>query len=253
MSEVRLLIDRPASGAWNMAVDEALLETAATSRLTTLRLYEWQEPTLSLGYFQATADRRRHAASAPCPLVRRASGGGAIVHDRELTYSIAVPQHAAALGAAKELLNIVHETLLTILHEFGVNAALYSAATLCRGETFSLGGEKPFLCFQRRTCSDIVYKNAKIVGSAQRRRRGSILQHGSILLAQSSRAPELPGIAELTGGYIAPAEFARRWPPLLVTRLQANLRHGGLLPAESDRARRLAEERFATTEYSDRR
>ena len=75
-----------------MAVDEALLETAASLGVPTLRFYQWQEPTMSLGYFQEYADRLRHAASAGCPTVRRASGGGAIMHDRELTYSLAVPE-----------------------------------------------------------------------------------------------------------------------------------------------------------------
>jgi lipoate-protein ligase A len=91
MSSARLIIDPPASGAWNMAVDEALLRSAAQRGTATLRFYQWSEPTLSLGYFQAADDRQQHFASLACPLVRRASGGGAIVHDRELTYSLAMP------------------------------------------------------------------------------------------------------------------------------------------------------------------
>src|SRR6185295_18138238 len=93
---MRLLIDPPGGGAWNMAVDEALLETAATTGQATLRFYQWQEPTLSLGYFQSVADRQQHAASLDCPVVRRASGGGAILPDRELTYSVALPQPVAS-------------------------------------------------------------------------------------------------------------------------------------------------------------
>ena len=72
-----------------MAVDETLLESAAETSATTLRFYRWDRPTLSLGYFQQTADRTQHPESADCPLVRRSSGGGAIVHDHELTYSLA--------------------------------------------------------------------------------------------------------------------------------------------------------------------
>src|SRR5687767_13677741 len=90
MPTLRLLIDPPASGAWNMAVDEALLASAAAG-VATLRFYTWSQPTLSLGYFQHAHQRDAHAASRSCPLVRRASGGGAILHDRELTYSLAVP------------------------------------------------------------------------------------------------------------------------------------------------------------------
>src|SRR6188474_2624923 len=95
MDTLRLIVDPPASGAWNMAVDEALLETAAISGLATLRFYTWQEPTLSLGYFQSAVDRDHHPDGRDCPLVRRASGGGAIIHDRELTYSIALPRRLA--------------------------------------------------------------------------------------------------------------------------------------------------------------
>src|SRR5262245_57717493 len=102
MSEIRLLSDPPAPGAWNMAVDEVLLTAAAASGQATLRFYTWNEPTLSLGYFQAAADRQQHAASLACTLVRRASGGGAILHDRELTYSVALPLAGANRSAASD-------------------------------------------------------------------------------------------------------------------------------------------------------
>lgn len=68
----RLLRHAPAPGAWNMAVDEVLLERAVAC----LRFYRWSEPTLSLGYFQAYADRREHPPSLPCAAVRRLTGGG---------------------------------------------------------------------------------------------------------------------------------------------------------------------------------
>ena len=89
--ECRLLRDAAGEGAWNMAVDEALLESAATNNSMTLRLYAWSEPTLSLGYFQRYEDRRLHPESLACTCTRRSSGGGAILHDRELTYSLSVP------------------------------------------------------------------------------------------------------------------------------------------------------------------
>ncbi len=87
----RLLIDPPGAGAWNMAVDEMLLEWSAAQGGCCLRLYGWREATLSLGYFQEYADRAGHGPSRNCPVVRRLTGGGAIVHDAELTYSLVVP------------------------------------------------------------------------------------------------------------------------------------------------------------------
>src|SRR5262245_54691837 len=82
----RLIVDGAAGGPWNMAVDETLLESAAASGAASLRFYGWSEPTLSLGYFQRAAARQTHATSLGCPMVRRPSGGGAILHDWELTY-----------------------------------------------------------------------------------------------------------------------------------------------------------------------
>ena len=72
---LRLLIDPPAAGPWNMAVDEALLETADRGQCT-LRFYQWQQPTLSLGYFQPYEDRWRHEASGSCIAVRRPAAAG---------------------------------------------------------------------------------------------------------------------------------------------------------------------------------
>ena len=74
-----------------MAVDEAILLSAADRGEATLRLYQWSRPTLSLGYFQKAADRSVHAASLDWEWVRRSTGGGAIMHHHEATYSLAVP------------------------------------------------------------------------------------------------------------------------------------------------------------------
>ena len=99
----RWMWDEPASGAWNMALDEALLESAGDDPMATLRFYRWSEPTLSLGYFQRSAERAAHIASRDCPLVRRASGGGAILHDAELTYSLTIPTTDRWSAAAARL------------------------------------------------------------------------------------------------------------------------------------------------------
>ena len=82
MYPTRLIIDDAADGSWNMACDEAMLMSTGRSGQRCLRFYGWSRPTLSLGYFQKQAAREGHAPSRGCDLVRRATGGGAILHDR---------------------------------------------------------------------------------------------------------------------------------------------------------------------------
>lgn len=204
-SPCRLLVDPPAAGAWNMAVDEVLLEWAERTGGCCWRFYQWEEPTLSLGYFQVYEDRWQHAASHKCPVVRRASGGGAILHDRELTYSCVWPQgHRLAAGRLL-LYEAVHASLIELLAEKGITASLHGQAGSDKAE------QPPFLCFQRRSPGDIVVAGAKVVGSAQRRLRGAVLQHGSVLLARSPAAPELDGLAELAGFALDAEQLCQDW------------------------------------------
>ena len=124
LTECRLVMDPPAAGAWNMAVDEVLWQWSAETGRPCWRFYRWQEATLSLGYFQAYEDRGRHAASRDCPVVRRPSGGGAIIHDAELTYSFALPREHRLAGRPVRLYEIVHATLIDVLADRGVAASL---------------------------------------------------------------------------------------------------------------------------------
>ena len=213
----------PARGTWRSM--RPCWNRRRTAASATLRFYEWKPATLSLGYFQAAADREQHAASRDCPLVRRASGGGAILHDRELTYSIALPQAQGRLcrGELESVTTLVDDTSLIRRRWLNSSRSLQLfARPMSAGHAVRQNAAAPFLCFQRRSCGDIVVQSAKIVGSAQRRRRGAVLQHGSILLARSPFAPELPGIQELTG---AAFRLRRRaaWTPRLAARLRLRL------------------------------
>lgn len=250
MPSLRVLFDLPGSGTWNMAVDEALLESAANSGEATLRFYAWEVPTLSLGYFQAARDRELHGASGVCPLVRRSTGGGAILHDRELTYSLVVP-HQATAAAARRLYEVVHLSLIAQLGKTGVPAALHGSGEHC--ERANASEAEPFLCFQRRTCFDVVCSDAKIAGSAQRRRGKAVLQHGSILLSQSAWAPELPGIAELTGHSLAAEDLARSWASPVGVALGHTVAIGKLTDEERAAAARFEATRFGSPEYVLRR
>lgn len=177
-------------GPCNMAIDEVMLELAAEGNAL-LRLYGWSEPTLSLGYFQP--ERQRHADErlAALPFVRRPSGGDALVHHYEVTYALALPAGASWQGA-EPWPRRMHRIIALALAELGISAELYNPPPQ----------PSPFhgvLCFQHWTAGDLIVGNGKIVGSAQRRQRGAIMQHGAILLAQSPHTPDLPGIFELTG------------------------------------------------------
>jgi lipoate-protein ligase A len=252
MSVLRVLVDPPGGGAWNMAVDEALLESAAERGVATLRFYQWNEPTLSLGYFQHASEREQHSASRNCPLVRRASGGGAIVHDRELTYSIALPMHDVRNHAANDLYGDCHETLVGALAVFEVKATMFQTpAGTCAASEKSQ--PQPFLCFLRRTCGDIMSGEHKIVGSAQRRRRGGVLQHGSILLDASPCAPELPGIAQLSARHLTPEELASAWGPELAQQLGLQPAQQGMTQHEHLAATQLLHLRFAHADFTGRR
>jgi lipoate-protein ligase A len=171
-----------------MAADELMLEMAAETGVASLRFYAWRPPTLSLGYFQPAALRRSDRRRAGLAWVRRPSGGGAIVHDFELTYCLALPADMA-WPSEEPWLQRMHGTIARALGHLG-----FADVALATQET--VAGK---LCFQRQTPGDVLCRGTKIVGSAQRKHKRALLQHGSILLEQSRYAPELPGLLELSG------------------------------------------------------
>jgi len=176
---LRSLNDAPLSGAANMARDEALmLRVGEGLSPPTLRLYQWSEPTISLGYFQPFAQYK----TLPPPyssmaVVRRLTGGGAILHDLELTYSITLPIHHPLLArGANRLYELAHDAVIAAMSDLGVNAKR------CGQSDDSGAARGPFFCFARRHCYDVLVGDDKIAGSAQRRTTSAVLQHGSIIL-----------------------------------------------------------------------
>lgn len=244
--DARLIVDEPAVGTWNMAVDEALQESAAETGSTCLRFYQWSEPTLSLGYFQAHSDRHHHAASAALPMVRRATGGGAIVHHHDLTYSLTTPITSRFSALADQLTNAFHTALVDALCELNLDASLSDGVAMPRDQL-------PFLCFQRRYAGDVVVSTGdKIAGSAQRRHRGALLQHGSVLLATSTFAPELRGLAHL-GLQIGARQLRMAWTEKLAAQLDLSFTCTELTSAEFEAAHSIQSSRFNTTAWNRKR
>ncbi len=242
-----LLIDPAAEGAWNMAVDEVLLDRCEADGRPVLRFYTWCQATLSLGYFQAIADRQQHPASAHLPVVRRMSGGGAIVHDRELTYSLCLPPGHAVAQSAQRFYQTVHDCLVELLQSFQLPASQVAVPLEVEPD------HEPFLCFQRRSPGDIVVSGHKIVGSAQRRKRGAVLQHGSLLLGASPTAPELLGAEELVAGLPEPNDWVAPIVERLAPQLAIKFEIGQLDSACRTQAEVLANRKYGSGQWNQRR
>lgn len=171
-----------ADPAFNMGLDEALLDSVEAP--VTLRFYTWRPDTLSIGYFQKLSAIPAHEKSGA--LVRRITGGGAIHHVNELTFSISAPAaHRVYAGAVGESYRRVHEALIAALGGFGIEAVL-------RGErALASDREGTGMCFHHSTALDVVWGGRKGIGSAQRRTKGRVLHHGSIKLGTSPLEGEI--------------------------------------------------------------
>lgn len=206
----------PRSGSANMELDSRLLEFVCQESVdgktppTVCRIYRWDIPTVTLGYFQdPNADVP--AEIEGCPKVKRLTGGGAILHDLELTYSAIVPSWHSIRHQPLELYNVVHTAIIQTLAKQGVASCMRQDSPLFAPnspEKQQINSSEPFLCFLRHDDRDIVIGEHKIVGSAQRRRKGSILQHGSILLNASHLVPEVVGLHDLASNFDS-KDFAR--------------------------------------------
>lgn len=176
----RLIHTSPASGAWNMAVDEAILEgVQSSSSPPTLRLYAWQPGCLSLGYAQPVADVDEAALAAQgWELVRRPTGGRAILHTDELTYSVIGPADEPRLaGGVLESYQRLSAALLRALESLEVPAQGQKKKAPGAPQT-----DPNPVCFEAPSDYEITVDGRKLVGSAQARRKLGVLQHGSLPL-----------------------------------------------------------------------
>jgi lipoyl(octanoyl) transferase len=240
----RLIVaSRPASGFWNMAVDESLLAGAAQGAPPTLRLYAWSGPWLSLGHAQpfdgATLTVCRRVGVG---VVRRVTGGRAVLHGADLTYAVTASERALPDGLHASY-RVLSDALVDALRGLGIEAERVAAGA------HRVAPDGGFDCFAEAADDEVCAGGRKLAGSAQRRAGGALLQHGSIRLA-----PDPPPAARIAGiglGATSLAELgvapgaARRTlaealPKALGERLGVAFSPGSLAASERERAHRLA-------------
>lgn len=216
MTSWRLLVNGPGSPAWNMAVDEALLREI---REPVLRIYEWNVPAVSLGYFQPAA------LAGQRPFIRRYTGGGLVDHECDVTYTIVVPRaHPWMELSAPDSYCLIHKGVQAVLAACGIGAELAPEASAIESEA----------CFVKPVRHDIVAGANKLSGAAQRRTREGMLHQGSILLPDAAQNPALRKAF--------PAAFAKQ--------LKIALSPGELTAAELARATDLERERYVTETWN---
>ncbi len=269
MDTWRLLLTPPARGAWNMAVDEAILEACGRgASLPALRLYAWQPPCLSLGYAQpfTDADLPRLQARG-WDLVRRPTGGRAILHTDELTYAVIAPPHEPrAAGTVLECYSRLALALMTALRALGLPVEM--------AETFDPANRAPNpVCFETPSTYEITVRGKKLVGSAQARRKEGVLQHGSLPLtgdlARITQALAFPDegsraraaqrllaraatVESALGRLVSWDEASRAFIAAFQDVLRLRLQLGELSDEEKSRAEELARDKYGHPNWTER-
>jgi lipoyl(octanoyl) transferase len=243
----RLLTTWDAEPGFNMALDEALLSSAPLSSgecRPTLRVYSWKPDALSLGYFQRFDEVAGKSEAGA--LVRRLTGGGAIHHRRELTFSIVAPlDHPLYRGEVRGSYERIHRAIAAALRRVGVRADLRG-----EGEVTS-DDEASGMCFHHSTPFDLVWAGAKGVGSAQRRRNGRVLHHGSIKIGSTPLEGPI-AVLPSEAGITRPEELAALLLEVFGERWSARFSSEEPSDGEIDQAHRRAEF-FRSEEFLRRR
>src|SRR5688500_3121827 len=252
----RLMVSLPADGTTNMAIDQALLLRAGRTGETLFRVYAWTRPTVSLGRNQPARGCYDLALARVrgVDFVRRPTGGRAILHHREITYSVAAP--ISAFGSLPESYRMINRLLLEALRSLGVDAREADASS--RAPAPSLAP-----CFDAPVAGELVAAGRKLVGSAQVRDGDVFLQHGSILvdddqqllselLVRGEAGPPPATLRGLAGRTITVPEFV----DALESRLGAHGEAPSALKLDDallDDVRSLVHTRYAVADWTWRR
>jgi len=223
MESWRLLLHGEASPAANMAVDEALLRQLPLSKTPVLRIYGWDRPCSSIGYFQPAAE-----AIPGLPFVRRYTGGGLVDHREDLTYTVVLPRsHALARVSMGESYSALHEGVAEALVQIGLDAELAAEPDAVESSA----------CFQKAVCHDVKVGPRKVAGAAQRRTREGMLHQGSVLLPD----PDLQ------------TALREALPGAMVEALEIGFRDSFVDPEEAEMASGLEHDRYATEAWNHQR
>lgn len=258
----RLILDGANSGAWNMAADEALVEAVDAGRSApVLRLYRWRPPCLSLGFSQPyEAADAAFCTARGVDVVRRPTGGRAVLHHLELTYSVLAPLGQGPFSHdLQAAYRGICRALVAGLGKLGVQAALSGEP-----EGGHISPTQPIPCFIGPAAGEVVALGRKLVGSAMRRHGRSLLQHGSILEGwdgalqagclglpdDSSLRPVVVTLSELLGapprGELVAEAIAAGFAETFGVRLAPS----SLTPEEAARTRLLARERYGNARWT---
>jgi lipoate-protein ligase A len=221
----------PRSAAMNMAIDEALLEFA---KVPSLRFYRWDHAALSFGYFGRYADVALYEPERD--LVRRWTGGGIVLHGKDLTYSLVIPAHDSSFAnSSRSIYTAIHEGIRAALMASGKPAELVTVAGVVDTGTAITdppkAGYNTGHCFANPVRADVLVNGQKVAGAAQRRTRTGLLQQGSI---------QQVALTEDFGDKFA-------------VHLTQNCEHRDLSEVLVDRADQIAKEKYGTATWLKRR
>ncbi len=223
------------SGAMNMAIDEALLESA---KVSSIRFYRWNFPALSFGYFGKFSDVAGYATQ--CDVVRRWTGGGIVFHGQDLTYSIVIPANDRVFDESPmSIYERIHGTLRDALVALGQRAEVAVGAD--RSTESNDAGHNGY-CFAKPVHADVLVNGLKVAGAAQRRTRTGLLQQGSIQLVAGRVRPTGRHVDLLKG-------FETRFARELSGNCAAQRIDNGIL----NRAREIATRKYGTDKWLHRR